>query len=121
MLEDVPNPQFTPRMRANNEMVPRCFVPVSGTVDAQKLSLANNMLVDWQLHHSKRRVRDGECPWYSPNLQNMKVRTFLARMNKNYAWQYTKKDFDRLEGCLNSVMAKVDEERFKEWVSTHQH
>ena len=51
MLELIPNPHWTPRMSPDAKVVPRCFVLFGGDITHQKLSLCNDMLIDWQMNY----------------------------------------------------------------------
>ena len=117
MLELIPNPHWTPRMSPDAKVVPRCFVLFGGDITHQKLSLCNDMLIDWQMNYKKQRFKEGECPWYSVDVQNMEVRTFLAHMAKTYTWRYATKHFSNFEGSLNAVMSNLYQQRFQEWAS----
>ena len=109
MLELIPNPHWTPRMSPDAKVVPRCFVLFGGDITHQKLSLCNDMLIDWQMNYKKQRFKEGECPWYSVDVQNMEVRTFLAHMAKTCTWRYTTKHFSNFEGSLLVIIVEIND------------
>ena len=112
MLEPVKNPSSL-----GSAEVPFCFVACSGITSQQKILLGNGMLVDWQLNLTKKKFKEGECPWYQPSTQGTNLRTFFGHMSKCYDWKFSEKDLKNFEGCLDGVLKIEFDRREKEWVS----
>ena len=51
-----------------------------------KKKLVNNVAIDWQMYLKKKRYKEGECPYYDCEIQNMEFRAFLLHMEKNHGW-----------------------------------
>ena len=63
ILELVDNPYYMELASGSSmEHVPRCFVVLSGNVTNDKIKLANNMAIDWQMHHKKSESKKGLAP-----------------------------------------------------------
>ena len=122
MLEAVTNPFYCRRKKLmSSKTIPRCFVILSGKKTLEKIELANQLIVDWQLPLKliKKSKDKNECPYYKPSSQSSNFRAFLSIMRKSYHWRFKQTDFTGFEGSLNATMSTVFEERFEKWVSLH--
>ena len=115
-LEKVKNPFYTVGRGNCEAMIARVFIMMHGYTNEVK-ELSNRVIVDWQCVMKKKKYKEGECPYYSPAVQNMLLRVFFAIMKDRYNFQFVIGDFKKFKGSLSGVMRELYAQRRKDWVS----
>lgn len=100
--------------------VPAIVKLLAGEVDDTKVMIANRALVDWQLGLKLVKPNKSGCPWYAPTTQATDLRTFFAKMQKEYGWKLNEANFKGFDGCVHAVMAEAFQQREREWVSDYR-
>ena len=117
VLKSIPNPNYNSKMPDHLKEVPLLYKLLSGATTMDKKKLVNNVAIDWQMYLKKTRVKEGECPYYECEVQNMEFRAFLSYMAKTHGWCWCYSDFAIFDGSLNAVMKTIYNKRFEEWAS----
>ena len=118
MIELIPNPMYIVGGRdIYQKTIPRILVVVSGERDPKKKELMNRALKAWQLNLKKTKWKEGECPYYAPGVQNMRLRAFFSKVREVYDFRYTLSEFKKWDGSLGWALKNAYEARRKEWVS----
>ena len=117
VMKRIPNPNYNASMSNHLKEVPLLYVLLSGGTTMDKKKLVNNVVIDWQMYLKKTRFKDGECPYYECEVQNMEFRAFLSFMAKTHGWFWCYSDFSNFDGSLNAVMKTIYNKRFEEWAS----
>ena len=117
VMKLIPNPNYNTKMPDHLKEVPLLYVLLSGATTMDKKKLVNNVAIDWQMNLKKKRHKEGECPFYECEIQNMKFRAFLSHMAKTHGWCWCYSDFSNFDGSLNAVMKIIYNKRFEEWAS----
>ena len=123
MLKKVRNPFHNRYIGESTPFIHRIFVEMSGTPSNAKKALINQALVDWQVSVKKKKENideTKECPFYSPSTQNLELRTFFSVMKDFYNFQYLLRDFNKFEGSLGGVLAKLYQSRVVKYVSDNE-
>ncbi len=116
MLVPIKNPFHQDRF-SKEEYIPRILYEMSGPRNRKKKDLANRVLVDWQCSTRRKKVKEGECPFYQPATQNIQLRTFMAKLKDCYSFEFSLVDFKKFKGSLGSVVKELYSQRLEEWVS----
>lgn len=102
-----------------DRQVPRLFLALSGTLTQEKVTLANKVMIDWQVRVQKNHYDDTECPFLQPDTQNTYRRTFYGHMSSHYGWNIGDSILTGFKGCFADVLEALYEKRFEKWVRTH--
>ena len=109
---------------SSRDKIPQLFQTVSGLPNTEKIHIANNAVVDWQMNLKKKRVSSTDTndrksiPFLQPSVQNRTLRDFFSHMAKMYNWQFTQSDLSGFEGSLAGVLKELYKQRLAEFVST---
>lgn len=123
LLQRVSNPWKT--IPGSHTQIPMLWKVCSGSPDIEKIHLANDAVVDWQINYKKKNVEEkddppkdrSDIPYYQPSSQNRTLRDFFGHMAKNYNWCFTQSDLKGFAGSLSAVLKSLYDERLKKYVS----
>ena len=97
------------------QLHPRILNQCGGTITPAKKYLANKALKKHMATLVKKRVKQGECPYYQPNTHAMMLRTLKSELSEKHDWQFSlDRDF-KFRGGLWGAMKKLFEERGREY------
>ena len=115
LLKLVDNP-----FRRGPPKIPQLYKVISGRpeTDSEALQLVNRVMVDWVLVYKKVRIKEGECPYYSPSSTMTAIRSLFAYLGKACGWVIAYNDLKGFDGCLDAVLENLFDTNQETYVST---
>ncbi len=120
------SPKYDTYLKRTSENVPEyfpareveiLFILLSGPADKRKkVSILNNMLIDWVASARKKSPGRGGSIYHSPSTLNFMVRSLFASTKDYYNWDFCYADFN-FDGGFNGFFKTLCEQRRKEDVS----
>ena len=86
-------------------------------VGSEALDLVNRVMVDWVRVYRKIRVKENECPYYSPSSTMTSIRSLFAYFTKAYGWVICFEDLKGFDGCLDFVLSDLFKKNQETYVS----
>ena len=111
-----------PFKRGGPTKIPVLFTLPSGILpetDPDTVDLVNRVMVDWvRVHRKIRPLKQGSSnPFYSPSSQMTSLRQLFAFLSTTCGWVIGLDDLKGFDGCLNSVLSNLFDERQDLYVS----